>query len=102
MKVKEYSFKMVIETLGIEPDFVETLEKEDIVVSKRRGKGVFYTEWEVRKIALARDLWEMGINLAGIDIILDMSERINQMRKEIDELLYGICKYIEGDKTRKK
>jgi hypothetical protein len=48
----------------------------------------------MRKLLLAKELKEMGINLAGIEVILDVSERMLTMRKEADETLYRLLKFV--------
>jgi len=51
----------------------------------------------LRKLFLAKDLKEMGVNLPGIEVILEISDRMFKMGKETDDVIYKLFKYF--DKT---
>jgi len=58
---------------------------------------IYYSERDLRKLFLAKDLKEMGVNLPGIEVILEISDRMFKMRKETDDVIYKLFKYF--DKT---
>ena len=46
-----------------------------------------YSEADIERLRLNRRLVdELGVNLAGVDVVLNMTERINELRAEIDRL----------------
>lgn len=92
--MKRYSLKALVEILEVTPSFVKRLEEAEIILPTVEGDETFYTERDVRKLLLAKDLKEMGVNLAGIEVILDMSDRILTIRKEANETLHRLLKYI--------
>jgi MerR family transcriptional regulator/heat shock protein HspR len=92
--MKRYSLKVLIENFEITPSFVKRLEEAELILSTAEGDEIFYTERDVKKLLLAKDLREMGVNLAGIEVILDMSDRMLTIRREVDETLHRLLKYI--------
>ena|ERR1700752_5142370 len=92
--MKRYSFRALIEILEVTPSFIKRLEKAELIQPTIEGDEIFYTERDIRKLLLAKDLKEMGVNLAGIEVILEMSDRMITIRKEADETLYKLLKYI--------
>lgn len=103
--MKRYSLRTVIETIGVRPSFIRRLEEAEIICPIVEENEIFYTEEDLRKLSLARDLRDMGINLAGIEVILDLRDRMLILKKEADEILYRLLKYInenigkQGDKN---
>ncbi len=92
--MKRYAFSSLLEILEVSPSFIKRLEKAEIIIPVVEGNKTFYTEHHMRKLLLAKELKEMGINLAGIEVILDVSERMLTMRKKVDETLYRLLKLI--------
>ena len=95
MKKGYYSIGVVSEMLGIHPQTIPYYEKEGLVSPGRSpGKTRLYSAEDVEEIArvtrLARDL---GVNLAGIEIILKMRRRMLDMQARIEEL----TDHVRGD-----
>ena len=99
--MKRYSLKALIENVEITPGFVKRLEEADLILPTVEGDDIFYTEHDARKLLLAKDLREMGVNLAGIEVILDMSDRMITIRKEVDETLHRLLKYISENLSQR-
>jgi MerR family transcriptional regulator/heat shock protein HspR len=79
---------VVAEMLKIHPQTLRTYEKKGLIrPSRTEGKTRMYSTEDVEDIArvtrLARDL---GVNLAGIEIILKMRRRMVDMQARIEEL----------------
>jgi MerR family transcriptional regulator, heat shock protein HspR len=92
--MKRYSLRALIEILEVTRSFIKRLEEAELIQPTTEGDEIFYTERDIRKLLLAKDLKEMGVNLAGIEVILEMSDRMIMIRKEADETLYKLLKYI--------
>ncbi|GBD38655.1 hypothetical protein HRbin37_00907 [bacterium HR37] len=103
--MKRYSLRTVVEIIGVRPSFIKRLEEAEIIFPIVEENEIFYTEEDLRKLSLARDLRDMGINLAGIEVILDLRDRMLILKKEADEILYRLLEYInenigkQGDKN---
>ena len=84
--------------LGIQPVELEAIEEEGLITlaALRDGKALPSEQLDRLRmiIRLQRDL---GINLAGIDVILDMRSKMLQMRREVDDILDFIRRRISED-----
>ncbi|HEX3033510.1 MAG TPA: MerR family transcriptional regulator [Thermodesulfobacteriota bacterium] len=93
--MKLYSFKTLIEIAGVTPGFIKRLEEAELIFPRREGNEIWYTENEIRKLLLAKDLREMGVNFAGIEVILDVSDRLLTMRIQTKMILHEMLPYID-------
>ncbi len=88
---KEYwTATEVVEIFEIEGRFLDELEDEEIIrpVSERRTQGRLFPSSELEKLRLAKLLVEdMGVNLAGVEIILRMRQTMFDMRHQFDAIL---------------
>jgi len=100
--MKLYSLRSLIEIVGVSPSFIKRLEETELIYPIEEEDGVFYTERDLRKLFLAKDLKEMGINFAGIEVILDISDRMFTMKKEADEILYKLLEYVDENIIERK
>lgn len=83
-----YMIGVVAEMVKIHPQTLRMYEKKGLIrPSRSEGKTRMYSPEDVEEIArvtrLARDL---GVNLAGIEIILKMRRRMLDMQARIEEL----------------
>jgi MerR family transcriptional regulator/heat shock protein HspR len=79
----------VIEQLGVDRDWLRTLEVEEFIHPKRSldDDEVLSIE-DVERIRVVRLLTEeMDINLAGAEVILHMRETMRAMQTQFDEIL---------------
>ena len=85
-------------TLGITPAELEAMEEEGLITlaAVRDGKALPSKELDRLEmiVRLQRDL---HINLAGIDVILQMRRKMIQMRSEVDAILDFIRRQISRD-----
>jgi MerR family transcriptional regulator/heat shock protein HspR len=84
--------------LGILPVELEAIEEEGLITlaALRNGKALPSEQLDRLEmiLRLQRDL---GINLAGIDVILEMRSKMLQMRREVDDILDFIRRQISED-----
>jgi MerR family transcriptional regulator/heat shock protein HspR len=86
---KYVMISVVAERYGIHPQTLRLYEREGLIKPERSsGNTRLYDEEAMRRLeiilALTRDL---GVNLAGVEVILNMKERMEQMQGEVDRLL---------------
>jgi len=84
-----YMIGVVAEMLNVHPQTLRFYEKKGLVRPSRTvGRTRMYSPEDVEDLArllhLTRDL---GVNLAGIEIILKMRRRMLDMQKQIDDLV---------------
>ena len=86
---KYVMISVVAERYGIHPQTLRLYEREGLIKPARSsGNTRLYDEEAIRRLeiilALTRDL---GVNLAGVEVILNMKEHMEQMQGEVDRLL---------------
>ncbi len=84
-----YMISAVAEMYGIHPQTLRLYEREGLLKpSRTEGNTRLYTDEDLARLeiilSLARDL---GVNISGIAIILQMRERMEQMQREMHEFL---------------
>lgn len=79
----------VAERYGIHPQTLRLYEREGLITPARsEGNTRLYDEQTLDRLetilALTRDL---GVNLAGVEVVLNMKQQLDQMQVEMDRLL---------------
>jgi MerR family transcriptional regulator/heat shock protein HspR len=80
---------VVAERFGIHPQTLRLYEREGLLKPARSsGNTRLYDQEAIRRLetilTLTRDL---GVNLAGVEVILNMKQQMEQMQVEVDRLL---------------
>ena len=80
-----YMISVVSRMLGVHPQTLRIYEREGFVRPSRTGGGVrMYSEGDVERIRLVMRLTrELGVNLAGVEVILQMREKLEHMQEEM-------------------
>jgi MerR family transcriptional regulator/heat shock protein HspR len=84
-----YMISVVAEMYEIHPQTLRLYEREGLLKpSRSEGNTRLYTEEDLKRLefilSLARDL---GVNIAGIGIILNMRERIEQIQQQMQDFV---------------
>ena len=95
-KAKKYTISVVAEEYAIHPQTLRLYEREGLIKPSRSAKGTrYYTEEDVERLELILNLTrDLGVNLAGVEIILNMREKMNQMQHEFEHFLQYIRENI--------
>ena len=83
-----YLISVVASILNIHPQTLRQYEKEGLIEpSRTQGRMRLYSQRDIDKIKLVLQLTrKMGINLAGVDVILKLKKQMDEMEKEIELL----------------
>ena len=83
-----YLISVVATMLDIHPQTLRQYEREGLVEpSRTQGRMRLYSQRDIDRMKLILRLTrQMGVNLAGVDIVLQLKEQIDQMQIEIDQL----------------
>jgi len=86
---KRYTISVVAEMYNIHPQTLRLYEKEGLIKPYRsKGRTRYYTEEDLKRLELVLTLSrELGVNLAGIEIIIRMREQMEEMERQIQKLL---------------
>ncbi len=84
-----YMISSVAEMYGIHPQTLRLYEREGLLKpSRTEGNTRLYTDSDLERLelilSLARDL---GVNISGIAIILQMRERMEEMQRQMSEFV---------------
>jgi MerR family transcriptional regulator/heat shock protein HspR len=81
-----YMISVEAEMLGVHPQTLRLYEREGFIHPSRTGGGVrLYSEMDVDRIRMIINLTrEMGVNLAGVEVILSMREKMERLQHEMD------------------
>ncbi|MCI7710199.1 MAG: helix-turn-helix transcriptional regulator [Helicobacter sp.] len=83
-----YLISVVAKILEIHPQTLRQYEKEGLIAPGRTdGKMRLYSQRDIDKIkTILRLTRDLGVNLAGVDIILRLKERLDELDNIIEEL----------------
>ena len=87
----------VMEIFEVDERFLQELEEEDVLcpVCRDEPSSKVFSSSELEKIRLAKILVEeMGVNAAGVEIILRMRRMMFEMRKQFDDILEDIARRV--------
>ena len=83
-----YVISIAARILGIQTHNLRYYERIGIIEPYRsRGNIRLYSEEDIALLRRVRSLVDdMGVNLAGVEIILRMVQRVNELQNEVDQL----------------
>ncbi len=89
-----YLISVVASMLDIHPQTLRQYEREGLVEpSRTQGRMRLYSQRDIDRMKLILRLTrQLGVNLAGVDIILQLKEQIDQMQSDIDQLREELSK----------
>jgi MerR family transcriptional regulator, heat shock protein HspR len=93
-----YMISAVAQKYNIHPQTLRMYEREGLLKpSRTEGNTRLYSDEDLERLetilSLTRDL---GVNLAGVEIILNMRAKIEQMQREVNEFMT----YVKGEMAR--
>jgi len=89
-----YLISVVSTILNIHPQTLRQYEREGLVKpSRTEGRMRLYSQRDIDRMKMILRLTrQMGINLAGVDVILQLKENIDVMQEEIEQLRLELSK----------
>ena len=98
-----YTIGMVAEILNVHPHTLREYEREGLINPIRTSGNIrLYTDDDIEDVKFIREMTqELGVNLAGVDIIMRMKRQIEQLHEIIENLEKALKKKIEEEQTRK-
>ena len=85
-KIKTYTISAVAELFEIHPQTLRLYEREGLLKpSRSEGNTRLYEDSDIERLEIILSLTrDLGVNLAGVEIILNMREKMDQMQKEFE------------------
>jgi len=96
-KVRTYTISAVAEQYGLHQQTLRLYEREGLIKPSRSdGNTRLYTDSDLERLevilSLTRDL---GVNLAGVEIILNMREKMDAMQREFERFFAYLQAHAE-------
>ncbi len=87
-----YMISAVAELYKIHPQTLRLYERVGLLKpSRSQGNTRLYTDSDLERLEVILTLTrEMGVNLAGIEIILNMREKMLEMQRQIEEFMHFV------------
>ncbi len=94
-----FMISVVAEMLDIHPQTLRLYEREGLVIPKRtEGNTRLYSQDDIDKLRrVLRLTRELGVNLAGVEVVLSMRDKMEQMQTMIEQLI----QYIQMELQRR-
>src|SRR5450631_819469 len=87
-----YMISSVAEQYSVHPQTLRLYEREGLLKPSRSdGNTRLYTEEDLERLEVILHLTrELGVNLAGVEIILNMRAKMSAMQTEIEEFVQSL------------
>jgi MerR family transcriptional regulator/heat shock protein HspR len=94
-----YMISVVAEMFDIHPQTLRAYEREGLLQpSRTEGNTRLYSQEDIERIELILRLTkDLGVNLAGVQVILSMRERIETMQRQVNQLLRAMTEVLERE-----
>jgi MerR family transcriptional regulator, heat shock protein HspR len=81
-----YMISAVSERFGIHPQTLRLYERDGLLQpSRTEGNTRLYTDDDLERLRVILNLTrELGVNLAGVEIVLNMRDKMNRMQEDIN------------------
>lgn len=88
-RVKTYTISAVAEMYEIHPQTLRLYEREGLLKPSRSdGNTRLYSDTDLERLEIILSLTrDLGVNLAGVEIILNMREKMDAMQREFERFL---------------
>jgi len=81
-----YVISVAAERVGSHPQTLRLYERVGLLKPHRRGPTRLYSDWDIERVRqIQRLTQDMGVNLAGVEIILNLLEQINLLQSELEQ-----------------
>jgi MerR family transcriptional regulator/heat shock protein HspR len=86
---KFYMISVVAKNYGIHPQTLRLYEREGLLKpSRTEGNTRLYSEEDLRQLEVILNLTrDLGVNLAGVEIVQNMRRKMEQMQAEVSEFV---------------
>ncbi len=80
-----YTISAVAEMYNIHPQTLRLYEREGLLIpSRSNGNTRLYSQEDLERLEAILNLTrDLGVNLAGVEIVLNMRERMKEMQREM-------------------
>jgi MerR family transcriptional regulator/heat shock protein HspR len=86
-RIKTYTISAVAELYDIHPQTLRLYEREGLLEPSRSvGNTRLYEDSDLERLEIILSLTrDLGVNLAGVEIILNMRQKMDQMQRDFEQ-----------------
>jgi len=97
-----YMISAIAEQYDIHPQTLRLYEREGLLTpSRSEGNTRLYTDEDIERLEVILHLTrELGVNLAGVEIILNMREKMGEMQAQIQQFVASLNRELVSRTTR--
>jgi MerR family transcriptional regulator/heat shock protein HspR len=83
-----YMISVAAELVGMHPQTLRIYESKGLIRPKRTaGNTRLYSEADLERLRLIQQLTnELGLNLAGVEQVLELQDQVERMRRRLDRM----------------
>jgi len=91
-----YMISVVSKAYGIHPQTLRLYEREGLLKpSRTEGNTRLYSEDDLRQLEVILNLTrDLGVNLAGVEIVMNMRRRMEQVQQEVNEFVAWVSEEL--------
>ena len=91
-RAKTFTISAVAEEFDVHPQTLRLYEREGLLKpSRSEGNTRLYTDADLERLELILSLTrDLGVNLAGVEIILNMREKMGEMQRQIEDFVSSL------------
>ena len=96
-RAKTYTISAVAEQFSLHPQTLRLYEREGLLKpSRSEGNTRLYTDTDLERLEIILSLTrDLGVNLAGVEIILNMREKMDAMQREFERFFDYLQSHAE-------
>lgn len=89
-----FAISIAARMLGVHAQTLRAYERQGLITpSRSKGRIRLYSVEDIRRAQQVRRLIEdLGVNLAGVEVILVLTERIRNLEQQVDQLQVELAK----------
>ena len=82
-----FMISIAAELASMHPQTLRMYERRGLLRPRRSAKNTrLYSQSDVQRLARIQELTDLGLNLAGVERVLDLEEHMNAMAAEVERL----------------
>src|SRR6266516_701302 len=101
-RAKTFTISAVAEQFDVHPQTLRLYEREGLLKpSRSEGNTRLYTDNDLERLEVILHLTrDLGVNLAGVEIILNMREKMGEMQLQIQEFISTLNRELAARTAR--
>lgn len=99
-----YMISVVAQEFSVHPQTLRMYEREGLLKPSRTdGNTRLYSDGDLERLAFILNLTrDLGVNLAGVEIILNMRRKMESMQAEMDRFITRLKEELQSRRERER